>query len=383
MSDAYTGPQLAFSRESKFSFESYDDAMPSTKPWLVKNALPMNGVAFVVGASGAAKTFFVIDGLLKVAGGAEKVWGRRAQQRAVVYVAAEDPNGCRARLRAWKKTKGAKAAESGRRVPFKLVPQAVNLLDEMDVDDFIASTLQVAETFEEEGTSLGVVCLDTFSVCIPGADENNGADMSRALEALYRISRELDVLVLVVAHFGKSGTSGGIRGWSGLSYNADGVIVLEKDDEDDELRHVTFQKVKNGAAGGRLNFTLDEVDLGLFDDAGDPMTSCIVKFKAATEPVKKRRKAGPEDKPGGKLILRAFHQLMEVGQTYVVPPVPGVPPNTSGVMRTDLRERTYKVGYISEDDKPESAKRSFNRDIAALIAAGVLREEEGLVWRPR
>lgn len=378
MSEPFGGPVLAFSRTSKFTFEDYDDVEPSTKPWLVRNVWPMKGVAWIAGASGAAKTFFGIDALAKVAGGAETIWGRRAQQRGVIYVAAEDPDGCRARLKAFRKTKGLRASQEGRRLPLKLVPQAVNLLEPDDVDNFIRDALDVAARWD---VPLGVVCFDTFSVCIGGADENNSSEMSRALEALYRISKELDCLVVVVAHFGKSGTTGGIRGWSGLAYNADGVIVIERDEEDPELRHVTFQKVKNGPAGARLDFSLREVDLG-FDDAGDEMTSCVVQFAAALTPTFKRR-AGPETKPGPKLIMKAMNQLLDVGQTYVVPPLPGVPPNTSGVERTKLRERAYAIGYGSEDEKAETRKRSFNRDVQALLAANALREHEGIVWKIR
>lgn len=380
MSEA-EGPRLVFSRNSKFSFEGYDEVEPSTRPWLIKNAWPMQGVAWIAGASGAAKTFFALDGILKLAGGAETVWGRRAQQAGAIYVAAEDPDGCRARLRAWRNTKGRNAHEAGKQLPFKLVPQAVNLLEMGDLEDFIASCRQEAEAMEHAGARLGLVCFDTFSCCIAGADENNGADMSRALEALYLVSRELQCLVVVVAHFGKSGSTGGIRGWSGLSYNADGVIVLERDEDDPELRHIVFNKVKNGAAGSRLDFTLKEVDLGMFDDAGDPMTSCIVQFHQANHHPKTKRRQGPEDKPMPKLILKAMSQLLEVGQTYVVPPYPGVPPGTAGLERLKLRERAYAIGYGSDDENQNSRKRSFNRDLQILLAANVLREEEGIVWK--
>lgn len=381
MAEDFGSPVLAFSRDSKFTFEDYDDLSPSTKPWLIKNAWPMKGVVFIAGASGAAKTFYAIDALCKIAGGAENVWGRRAQQRAVVYVAAEDADGCRARVKAWRRTKGAKAAEAGRRQPFKLVPQVVNLLDPGDIDDFIASARLQADAWAQDGHQLGVVCFDTFSVCIPGTDENNSADMSEALQSLYRVSNELDLLVVVVAHFGKSGTQGGIRGWSGLGYNADGVIVIERDEEDKELRHVTFQKVKNGATGGRLDFTLKEVDLGIFDDAGDPMTSCIVSFHAPSIEAAPKRKKTAEDRPGPKIILRALGQLRDTGQTYIVPPVPGVPLNTVGVERKTLRERAGAIGHPSKDLKPETAKRMINRDISDLIAEGVLREEDDIIWR--
>jgi hypothetical protein len=375
-----TGPVLAFSRDSKFTAEVYEDIVPSTKPWRIKNAWPMKGVVFLAGASGAAKTFFVTDGTLKLACGAEKVWGRRAAGCGVLYVAAEDPDGCRARVRAWRTTKGAKRETP---VPFKLVPQAINLLEAGDVEDFIAAAHGEADMMAAAGLPLGLVCIDTLSCCIPGIDENSSADMSRALEALYKISNALDVLIVVVAHFGKAGTSGGIRGWSGLDYNADGVIVLERDEDEPDLRHVIFKKVKNGISGSRLDFSLKEVELGMIDDSGDVMTSCIVTFHEARAEPKASRKAAVEDKPGPKLILRALGQLMDLGTTYVVPLVPGVPVGTSGVHRLALRTRTFGIGYMSKDDKESTAKRNFNRDLLSLISSGTVREAEEIIWRTR
>lgn len=382
MSDPFGGPTLAFSRQSKFSFEPYDGIEPSTRPWLVKNAWPTQGVAFVVGASGAAKTFFTLDAAQKIAGGAAKVWGRKARQCGVVYVAAEDPDGCRARVRAWRRTKGKHRTTP---VPFDLVPQMINLLDQDDIEDFKASLRLKADLMAAEGVPLGMLVIDTFSTCIPGADENSSSEMSKAMEALMALARDFKILVVVVAHFGKSGSGGGIRGWSGLGFNADGTIVLERAEEDPGTRIVTFQKVKNGIDGSKLTFHLEEVDLGLFDDDGDPMSSCIVRFgpPPATGTGPERRRAAIEHKPGPKLILRAFNQLLEVGQTYVVPPVPGVPPNTSGVERIKLREHTVASGYMSEETKADTVKRTFNRDIGLLLAEGVLREHDGIVWRPK
>lgn len=381
MSEAFSsGPKLAFERKSKFSFEAFTDVTPSTRPMLVKNAWPMVGVAWIVGASGAAKTFVGLDALLKVAAGAPTVWGRKAQQRGVIYVAAEDPDGCRARVKAWRV---AKARDRERPLPFKLVPQVVNLLDKDDLLDFTAGALLEREVMKEEGADLGVICFDTFSCSIPGTDENSSADMSRATEALKALADELQCLVVAIAHFGKAGANGGIRGWSGLGYNADGIIVLERDEENPDLRHMLFDKVKNGVAKGRLDFTLEEVELGMFDDAGDPMTSCIVKFTQAAPEARMKRKPSPADKPPQKLILRALGQLLDVGQTYVVPPFPGVPPGQAGVERHKLRERAYAIGAYDHETNPATAKRTFNRDLAVLLAHNILREEDGIIWKIR
>lgn len=80
------------------------------------------------------------------------------------------------------------------------------------------------------------------------------------------------------------------------------------------------------------------------------MTSCIVRFKEVAPRAAKRRKLGPEDKPGPKMVLRALGQLLDLGDTYVVPPLPGVPPGTSGVARARVEHRSPRVG-------PEAEKR--------------------------
>jgi hypothetical protein len=380
VSEVFTGPTLAFSRNSKFAFESFSEIAPSTRPMRIKNAWPMAGVAWIVGASGAAKTFVALDATLKLAAGAPTVWGRKAQQCGVIYVAAEDPDGCRARVRAWRVSK---ARDRSSPMPFRLVAQVVNLLDPTDVDDFTASVILQREEMIAEGHELGVICFDTFSCSIPGTDENSSADMSRATEALKALSAELGCLVVVVAHFGKSGATGGIRGWSGLGYNADGIIVLELDEDNPDLRHMRFDKVKNGIAGARLDFALKEVGLEMQDDTGDAMTSCIVEYKQAAPMTRERRKPSPADKPPQRLIMKAFHQLLDVGQTYVVPPVQGVPPNTSGVERLKLRERAYAIGAYDHESNPATAKRTFNRDLGVLLAHNILREEDGIVWKIR
>ena len=377
MSEPFGGPRLAFSRTSRFTSIAFEDIKAPTQPWRVKHALPMTGVAFIVGASGTRKTFFSLDGLLKLAAGTQTVWGRKSKQCGVIYVAAEDPAGCRARVDAWRRDKAGHRTSP---VPFELVPQAPNLLDGEDLGDLTAHVCQIASRYEDMGIPLGVLAFDTLSACLPGADENSSVEMSRAMSALQALSEELGILIVIVAHFGKQGAERGIRGWSGLGANADGVIGLELDPADPLATNVTFNKVKNGPAGGRLAFCLTEVDLGV-DDDGDPMTSCVVKFHDAPPVQEGRRKKAPSDSPGAKIILRALEQLLEVGPTFVVPPYPGVPANTSGVDRKKLRVHAELIGHPSSGLKPDTVKRMINKDISSLIADNKLREQDGIIWR--
>lgn len=374
-------PKLVWDRDRKFASIPWEEIKPTQASWLIKGVLPRKGTGFMVGASKAGKTFVALDWAFKIAAGAT-VMGRKARQVGVAYLAAEDPTGCALRIEAIKKRRPRESY-----TPFRLISARVNLLDPDDRSALLVELREIDAEFQAHGHRLGLVVFDTLSRSIPGAEENSSASMSLAVEALDDVGRETDALVLALAHHGKSGTQGGIRGSSVLDAASDATITIERGDpdkdEDPNLRTVTLSKVKNGKDGDKVAFRLERQDLGLFDEDGDEMWSCYVQYDYAAIPPPKRQKQRPEDKAGPKIVLRAFHQLLEVGPTYVVPPVPGVPPGAVGIMRTDLRARAISIGHPSADLKEESAKRMTNKDISELISAGVLRQEGEVIWKVR
>jgi hypothetical protein len=366
------GDVLAFARKSRFAPESFLDIMPQAQPWRVKGVLPSRGVAFVVGQSKAGKSFLTIDATLRLAAGA-KVFGRKANRCGVVYVAAEDANGCRARVTAWR-LKNHRTSPT----PFVLLGQGLNLLDETDAADLKATLSELAADFEAHDSSLGVVVLDTLSRCIPGVDENSSLDMSRAFGVLEDIASHIGALVLVVAHFGKAGGDKGIRGWSGFDANSDATITVERDSEDPSLRLVTFAKVKNGVDGGKLAFRLESVGLGSFDEDGDENTSCVPVYEVAAEGAAKPRRPRALSPPE-QLVLNAVRFVTDNGATHALPGIEGAKPWQKAVRRGDVKARAVDNG-LAGDAKPDTVLKRFNRAIEGLSAARKVRVEGDLLW---
>lgn len=364
--------QLVHSRP-QFYGEPYLEIQPSTTPWLVKNVLPHRGVAFLVGATKAGKSFLAIDMALRVAAGG-KVLGQTTRQSGVIYVAAEDPAGCRMRIAAWRRK-----FRRERDAPFDFYGHGVNLLDQASVDELMDAMDESVARFDEMESSLGLIVIDTLSRCIPGVDENNSQGMSAALLSLQRIGLRMNCLILVLAHFGKAGEERGIRGWSGMDANSDATITLERGDEDPDLRTLTLAKVKNGRDGIQMAFRLEEVELGFDDEDGEPVSSCICSYEGAREiKVKTRRKAMnvPE-----ALVFQIIRRLTDGGRHQPIPEgVAGAKPWHKGLRRMDIANETLGTNFAYEGEKQDTTRKRLDRALQGLSVQGRIRMEQDLIW---
>jgi hypothetical protein len=253
--------------------------------WTVKRVLPEQGLAMVFGPSTAGKSFFTLDLVMAVARGV--TWrDRKVKQGPVVYVVAEGAGGFPDRLRAYAEHHGVDLAD----VPLRLIPAAPNLLEKGDVKELVAELQRAGEQ--------RVIVIDTLAQVTPGADENSGQDMGRAVAHCNAIAKATGALVLLVGHPGKD-ESRGVRGWSGLFAAFDAVLQIEMSDEH---RVATVAKMKDGQGqGDEFGFKLTSVLLGQDEDAED-ITSCVLAHDGRALPKEQRKKA-----PKGnieRLVLR-------------------------------------------------------------------------------
>lgn len=371
--------QLVFSRERRFTSVPYEQIAPRASSWLIKGALPKRGTGFMVGASKAGKTFVALDWAIKIAAGAETIMQRKAKQVGVVYLAAEDPEGCKLRIEAFKR-KRPRASYT----PFRLIGEdgaRVNLLDPDEVAQFIVELQDIAAIYEAEGHPLGLVVIDTFSRCIPGAEENSSEKMSLAVEGLDRIAREMECLVLALAHHGKAGASNGIRGWSGLDGASDATITVERDEENPDYRTITLSKVKNGLDGGKMAFSLEPQPIGLFDEDDEELWSCVVKYDYADaeriKPTKKRKALSNS----AEIVMRSLGTLIDRQQCQS-PPVgaEGVRAGTWAVRRSDLSLEAITLGLRFDGEKANTYNARFGRAVQELQAAHKVRVFGDSVW---
>jgi hypothetical protein len=371
MSDNVT-PLRVFERRSRYRVERFDEIVASSSPQLVKGMLPMRGLAFYAGASKAGKTFVCLDHMLKIASGAS-VMGRKAKQRGIIYVAAEDPDGCRARVHAWKKKYPRESY-----TPFVLIGQRTDLNDPGSVDDLKGAIRDAVAEFAEMDFLLGAIVFDTMAQCLPGADENSSADMGGALGVIQGFGEEFATLAVVVAHHGKNAQAG-IRGWSGMGAAADAVITVVRDEETKE-RTLTLDKVKNGPDGDCIAFSLDRAPIGVFDEDGEEIWSCTVTYEGLAERVSKSPKVVAL-KPAEELMLSAVRWVTDNGSTQDAPmSIAGVRPGTKAVRTEDVYSRVADAGLKGEGETHEAYRKRRRRALEALAAAKRIRIEGDLLW---
>lgn len=368
-------PFRIVSDRPRYRVRYFDQIRPSSSTYLTKGLYPRRGLAFISGQSKAGKTFVVLDHTLKIACGAT-VMARRTKHMGVVYIAAEDPEGCAARIEAWKKRY---PRDLGRYTPFAMFDGPVDLNDPdatADLRDFIRDA--VAE-FKANGFDLGAVVFDTLAQCVPGSDENSSSDMGNALKAIQAVSRDFDCLSMVVAHHGKN-DSLGIRGWSGLIGAADAIVSVKRDEVNPDYRTITLDKVKNGKDGEVIAFSLKAAPIGLIDEDGDEVWSCTVNYDGSADQVPKptRRVAL---RPDDEIMLTAIRWVTDNGATQDPPASAlGVRQGTKAVRRTDVYARAETLGFADEGESEAAFMKRRSRALKSLATKARTRMEGDLVW---
>lgn len=368
-------PFRVIQRKPRFTVQLFNEIVPSTSTYLTKGLYPRRGVAFISGQSKAGKTFVVLDHCLKITCGAT-IMGRRTKHMAVIYIAAEDPEGCRARVEAWRKRY---PRASDRYTPFALFDGAVDLNDADAVDDLRAQLSEIVAAFEREGFDLGAIVFDTLAQCVPGADENSSADMGGALKVIQSIQREFDCLAMVVAHHGKNDALG-IRGWSGLIGAADAIVSVKRDEVTPDYRTITLEKVKNGKDGEVIAFSLKAAPIGLIDEDGEEVWSCTVQYDGTADQVSKptRRVAlSPDD----EIMLTAIRWVTDNGATQEPPATAlGVRQGTKAVRRADVYARAATLGFADEGETEAAFMKRRSRALKSLVTKSRTRMEGDLIW---
>lgn len=227
--------------------------------WLIKNVLPKADLVVMFGASGSGKSFMALDLCMHITQG--KDWrGHKTKKGRVVYLAAEGSGGFRKRLQAYAKHNDIQVAEI---TNFGIVNGAPNLMEKSD-------SVDLARSIKAWG-SADLIVVDTLSQVLPGANENSGEDMGRALAHCKRIKDATGATVLLVHHAGKD-TSKGARGWSGLRAAADAELEIVRTET---VRTMQLTKSKDSEDNTVWGFELEVVPIGL-DDEGDVIDSCVV-----------------------------------------------------------------------------------------------------------
>lgn len=356
-------------------FQSFGEIEPEPDEWLLHGILPLTGLAAIFGASGAAKTFLALDWCLRIAARMD-IMGEQPEWRGVAYVAGEGGNGVRKRVRAFRQHH-----EIGGELPFVLTTSPLDLRSPKaeDIERLIAELKAWRPWFNERGTALSVVALDTLASLTPGADEKSSEGMGAALAACMRIASELGVLVVIVHHVGHEKRDRE-RGWSGFRAALDASILVERDDASN-VRSVRLVKAKDGPDARLLaEFMLTPVVIGQ-DRRGRDLVSCVIERYeppgAASRPQQTNRKSPPA---GVKTVRTALAQL--ISESGRRPPSICQAGREFAVPKEELKQRARSLGLCGDSvkDPQGSSLRAFNRARLWLIESGEVFEREGWVW---
>lgn len=282
------GEQAARGKPPRFLFEPVHQ-FSNTKalPWIIKGVLPKAGLAVMYGASGSGKSFAALDMAMAIAQGL--AWReRKVRQGRVAYVAAEGADGFRKRVAAYAMKNGTDLSAVGMTV----LSAAPNLMEPKDTADIVLGI--------KASGGADVIVVDTFAQTTPGANENAGEHVGKALGHCKRIHEQTGALVVLIHHSGKDAAKGA-RGWSGLRAAADAEIEVTRDGD---FRCMNLTKNKDGEDGLAFGFQLEVVQVDVDEDM-DPVTSCVVV--PAEVPIGRE----PGAKPMGKNEAIVFEVLRE------------------------------------------------------------------------
>lgn len=332
----------------RFNIRSHADFAGQVRSvrWIVKDFLPHAQLGVLFGESGSGKTFASYDLCAAICRGIE--WnGKRVTKGRVLYVVAEGVAGFVNRIKAYCHQQGIKPSDIDMDVISDLTP---NLLEPAQITDLIKD-IKKQEPYD-------LIVMDTFAQVMPGANENSGEDVGKALAECKRIHRHTGAMVLLVHHSGKD-ASKGARGWSGLRAAADVELEVLRSDE---LRSISVTKLKDGQDGANIGFKLHTVILGE-DEDGDDITSCIVEYTNTGRATKEK---GATVGPKERQILMVLNEVFGLGtdQKMALP---------------ELIEAAAAQLAPPIDGKRDNRKRDVSRCIDSLSAKNYLFVEDGMV----
>lgn len=240
-------------------------SIPRNEP-LVDEFLYLNTTVRVNGASGAMKSFVMLDLAAHVATGLP--WrGRKVKQGTVIYLVAEGAGGFEKRVRAWEQHYG---------IPIKnllILPRAVQV-NNMEWD-------ALTEVCKRRSAAL-VIC-DTQARITVGVEENSAKEMGVIVHRVEEMRMATEACVALVHHQGVQGERGRgstsvkgamqtelrvVRDGKGLA-NTRITVISDKQKDDEEAEDVVFALEQ-------------QVIKGMAKEDGTPITSVVLVPAEAT-----------------------------------------------------------------------------------------------------
>jgi hypothetical protein len=263
--------------------------------WLVYDRIPESGVGLLSGQTGTYKSFQLIDLAVAVATGQNWLGRELCRPGGVLYIAAEGIGNLPLRFNAVIRDKLLPQVSAGtfngdpNRLPLAWKRRIKPLRDKQSLTELTQLAAQAQEQFKREfDLDLVVIMLDTMSALAGWEDENDNAQAQQVMNTINHLSQVSKTFVLAADHYGKNASSG-TRGASAREASAD-LVLASLGDRDEDTNVVTnkrllIRKTRDGASSGHeFAFETREVDLGIVDDYGYPVTQLVIDWEAGAAP---------------------------------------------------------------------------------------------------
>lgn len=327
--------------------------------WLVNSLIPKHSLAMIYGEPGGGKTFTALDIALTVAHGTQ--WhGHDVAKGQVFYVAGEGVGGFRKRIGAWHQHH-----ELEEQAPFYLIPKAVNLLDDAEIEDL----LQTIEATRDPELPVAMVVFDTVARCMIGGDENSAQDMGKAVKNMDKVRELIGCAVLPIHHSGKD-SNRGARGSTALIGAVDVSVRVERDADRVLL---TTEKQKDAEPLNPMQFKTLSVELAAGPLSLESETSLVLELSDQPADIVARKKLSGQQ----RLILDALHDaLSSAGEQRQIGNY--IPKGYYSVSESLWRD--FSMSKQISDGSDDSKKKAFLRAAKTLQERGIVGKWDDYCW---
>jgi putative DNA primase/helicase len=254
-------PKEAEPRHKDKSYRILNRAEQDARPglvYLVQDTLVQNTLACIWGPEGSCKSFHALDLAASISCGIPWCHCAVLKPGPVIYVAAEGGYDFKNRRQAWERHHRLETPN------LYLADEGLNMLEPKDVGTLITSLLK-------RGIWPVAAFIDTVARTLVGK-ESDSEDMGRYVAAADRLIRAFSCTTAVVHHSGYDQSHE--RGSTALRAAVETSILVKQ--PQDGVVTVEGSRQKNDVPFGRLTFTRTSIVLGVNEQTGRDITSCVL-----------------------------------------------------------------------------------------------------------
>lgn len=321
--------------------------------FLVQDLILENTLIALYGAPKSGKSFLALSMALHIAAG-QPWFGMKVDQSGVVYIAGEGIGGLGLRIGVMQKKHGF-----GDDLPFWARTSSIQLADSSAVD---ALSRMIEEKVPRD-QPLHLIVIDTLSRAMAGLDENQTADMSRAVAACDLLRVRFGCAVLLVHHEGKD-SSKGLRGSSALLGAIDTSIHIQRNEENGIVT-LEVEAQRDADLSPAMNFEMEPVQ------AVDGRSSLVpILVSGVTVPIESEKLARQ-----ARAVLKALRAEIKNRSA-----ARGRDP--SPLDREISKEAFRAVVYRDLFQKLKAGSRTtaFSRALSTLVKQGLVGCRDGWIW---